>query len=794
MQGNKLRAVGYGRLRKAMLLPVALAVVVLAAGYSGAWAQTGGKGAHIGYLYPAGGQQGTKVRVTAGGQDLRGVRAAYVTGTGVGVAVVEYIRNLNNKQLGDVAQHLRAASRARLAETNGGRRPNREEKEVELPELPDHPWLGGIDQMSLDELADLRDKLFDPKKQPNPQIAETVVLGVTIDPDATPGDRELRLATADGLTNPLCFQVGAWREVCEQEPTRVSPGPQPPVDPPVTLNGQIMPGDTDRFTISAKQGQRLVVQVQARRLMPYLADAVPGWFQATVALQDAEGGELAYADDYRSDPDPVLLFEVPRDGQYRLEVRDSIYRGREDFVYRIAVSEQPFITGLFPLGGKVNTPTLANVTGWNLPSEQVQLDTSAGVRKVRRASWSWGDETSNRLTYAVDDLPECNESEPNDGAQKAESMALPQTVNGRIEGPGDVDVFRFHARAGDQVVAEVYARRLGSPLDSLLSITDGAGRKIATNDDHDDREAGLLAHQADSYVACAIEQDGPYYVWVADAEGHGGPEYSYRLRVGAPRPDFALRMTPSSLAVAAGHTGVVTVHALRKDGFAGDIDVSLRSAPEGLVLSGGRIPAGRDRVLMTLTAPWEVYDAPLLVELEGRAEIGAQTVTRPVVPAEDMMQAFAYRHLVPSQELMVMVTGGKRFPPALGLANAGILRVAPGGAGEVQIAVPKRAILPEADVELVEPPDGVTLGQTTAAPGVLNVEVKVDGEKLKAGYADNLVVSVSVQAEGRDQGDGKPKRKFRVPLGPVPAVPFEVVEGVAQQQPSVGTKPGPGPG
>lgn len=555
-----------------------------------------------------------------------------------------------------------------------------------------------------------------------------------------------------------------------------------------------MPGDTDRFTLNARQGQNLLVQVQARKLVPYLADAVPGWFQATVAVYDGEGKELTFADDYRSDPDPVLLFEVPRDGQYQLEVRDAIFRGREDFVYRIAVSEQPFITGLFPLGGKVNTPALATVTGWNLPSGQVQLDTAAGGGRTRRASWSWGDKTSNRLTYAVDNLPECSETEPNDGAQKAQSILLPQTINGRIEGPGDADVFRFDARAGDQVVAEVYARRLGSPLDSLLSITDAAGREIAANDDYEDKEAGLLAHQADSYLNCEIEQDGAYYVRVADTQGHGGPEYSFRLRVSAPRPDFALRMTPSSLAIAAGHTAVVTVHAIRKDGFAGAIEVGLADPAGGLLLAGGHIPPGRDRVHMTLTAPLDVYDAPLSVELEGRAEIGGQTVARPVVPAEDMMQAFSSRHLVPSQELLVMVTGGKRFLPALGLASAGVLRIAPGGTGEVQISVPKRAILPEAEVELLQPPDGLTLGQTTAAPGVLNVEVKVDDEKLKAGYADNLVLSVSVQVEGRDQGEGKPKRKFRVPLGPTPAVPFEVVEGAVQEQPSVGTRPGPGPG
>ena len=66
----------------------------------------------------------------------------------------------------------------------------------------------------------------------------------------------------------------------------------------------------------ARKGQHLVVAVSARELIPYLADAVPGWFQATLALYDAKGKELAYDDDFRFHPDPVLLCEIPKDGDY----------------------------------------------------------------------------------------------------------------------------------------------------------------------------------------------------------------------------------------------------------------------------------------------------------------------------------------------------------------------------------------------------------------------------------------------------------------------------------------------
>ena len=47
----------------------------------------------------------------------------------------------------------------------------------------------------------------------------------------------------------------------------------------------------------------------------------------------------------------MLYYEIPEDGEYVVEIKDSIYRGREDFVYRITLGELPFVTSIFPLGG-----------------------------------------------------------------------------------------------------------------------------------------------------------------------------------------------------------------------------------------------------------------------------------------------------------------------------------------------------------------------------------------------------------------------------------------------------------
>jgi hypothetical protein len=505
-----------------------------------------------------------------------------------------------------------------------------------------------------------------------PALAETVTVEVTLGPEATLGERELRLKAASGLSNPIVFCVGQLPETSEPVVMATSARPAPrgratdlraaraqsslsEITLPATVNGQILPGEADRLRFTARKGQRLVFTVAARALMPYLADAVPGWFQATLALFDAQGREVAYNDDFRFNPDPVLACEIPADGAYTLELKDAIYRGREDFVYRITAGELPFVTSIFPLGGPIAGHVDFTLTGWNLPVEKLAVDTSDYAPGKFQISLKKCEFVSNSVRFALNALPECRAAGMNRSFETAQAILMPAIVNGRIAHAGDEAVFRFEGKAGDEVVAEVLARRLGSPLDSALTLTDAAGGVLAANDDWEDKGAAMLTHQADSYIRFKLASDGVYFVRVADAQHKGGPDFGYRLRIGPPQPDFELRVTPSTINVRAGAAVPITIHALRRDGFNGEIALTLGDAPAGCKLSGARIAAGSDKVQVMLTAPAVGRDEPFDFKVVGTANIGEKSVSRVAVPAEDMMQAFAYRHLVPAQELKLYV-------------------------------------------------------------------------------------------------------------------------------------------
>jgi hypothetical protein len=80
---------------------------------------------------------------------------------------------------------------------------------------------------------------------------------------------------------------------------------------------------------------------------------------------------------------------------------------------------------------------------------------------------------------------------------------VPGTANGRIGRRGATDTWGFSAKKGQRLIVEVHARRLGSPLDSVLEILDAHGRPLqqavlrclartyVTFRDHDSANTGI---------------------------------------------------------------------------------------------------------------------------------------------------------------------------------------------------------------------------------------------------------------------------------------------------------------
>lgn len=736
---------------------------------------------HVGYVYPAGGQAGTEFDVTIGGQYLDGISEVLISRldplgsmeSGVPRGTfVKLSKPLTQKQVNDLSEKLKDIQ-ARVREEMRRRRLSvGQYRELFVKFAAE----AGITEEMLKELDEFRKNRNDPKRQPAPQIAERATIHIVLPKDTEPGLYLIRLRTRTGVSEPLRFQVTPWQEVLENEPNDHGQVHTVTEGLPVVLNGQIMSGDVDRFQISAKKGQHLVVAVAARELIPYLADGVPGWFQATLRVLDDSGREVAYVDDFWFRPDPALSFEVPRDGAYIIEVKDAIYRGRQDFVYRIVVGEIPFVTSIFPLGGRLGEKCQVTLNGWNLPQREwtlAPLKGDPGIRQILLPNWA---AMPRSVSFAVGQWPEVLEQEPNDGHADAQKLTTGVVVNGHIDKPDDRDVFVIEGRAGQNIVAEVLARRLYSPVDSILRIIDENGQIVAVNDDTEDKSAGLLTHYADSFIQVKLPKDGKYFIELTDGQHQGGPEFGYRLRISLPRPDFDLRVVPSMVNATPGSIVPVHVYAVRRDGFEGDISLELSGAPEGMRLSGNWIPAGQDHATITVTIPNSLSTGILPVSLVGRAKIGDQEIVRTAVAADDMMQAFYYHHLVPAGTWAINVMGRSRYGIAWVLPPEKAIRIPIADKAEIRLPwIWIGSSAASLKLELTDAPEGFAVVSLERDGGGAKLILSVDKDKIKPGTKGNLVFAVygETQRRGLVAASTQTVRYF---VGWLPAVPFVAVE------------------
>lgn len=719
---------------RAALHPLAAAVALAAAAAAPAQRRP-----EIGYVLPAGCRRGTTVEVEVGGQALRGVRGARVSGPGVHVEMLGHIRPLTPREVNELREEARKlVAGSRRSGRPGGRRSRRSLQ----PQDPEAALrLAEIQTILATRAPRLRTEA----------LAEIVRLRVHVDAGAPTGARELRLVTPTGVTRPLPFYVGELPEIREREPQgpsllrmrRVLRPEAPPPDPafenhcrpPVVVNGQIYPGDVDLFRFHARAGRRMDISVRARALVPFLADAVPGWFQPVISVRDAQGKEIASADDFRFDPDPVLSFVPAQDGDHVLEIRDALCRGREDFVYRITIGE-----GL----------------ARREPAGAVAVPTVHGALRAE---------------------------EPDDTRSQARPISLPALVEGCLERPADRDMFRFRAGRGHRIVAEVLARAAGSPLDARLVLADAQGRVVATADDRDE-SVGLLTHHADPILDLRTPAAGDWFLAVEDVCRRGGPEFTYRLRVGPPRPDFDLFVTPSGVGVPPGGHAPLTVIARRHGSLRGPIDLRLRDAPEGFAIAGARIPAGADRVTITVSAPRTRQEPIVAVHIEGVARAGEHTLVRRAVPVDDWMQAFVYHHLVPARELLVRVGGGRPWP-ALRIATESPVSIPRGGEVRLRVLGAPAGFERRIRLSLLAPPPGISLRgplPSEAGRSAFDLALRASGE-VRADAAGNLIVAVQAApaAGGRGSRQATRRRGSRARvLGVLPAIPFRVAEAEAR--------------
>jgi hypothetical protein len=105
------------------------------------------------------------------------------------------------------------------------------------------------------------------------------------------------------------------------------------------------------------------------------------------------------------------------------------------------------------------------------------------------------------------------------------------------------------------------------------------------------------------------------------------------------------------------------------------------------------------------------------------------------------------------------------------------LRIPSGGTARIQVQVPAPAGAIEGyRYELSEPPAGIEVREVSSVPTGTEILLGCDATKAKPGLKGNLIVSLSAERKPPAGAAARPNAaRQRIPMGALPAVPFEVV-------------------
>ena len=429
---------------------------------------------------------------------------------------------------------------------------------------------------------------------PNPVLL-TAVPGVTVQikPSSTPQRIEADV-TVDAQTPAgiYLFRVASATGVSSSVAVGIDPLPQSALVPqvaslPIALTGEVTGSTVVTTTFAGKRGQRVVVDVESRRIGSKL--------KPVVQIVDARGTQIAWGK-----PMPVIGGDtradvvLPADGQYGIELHDLVYRGDAPGVFRMKIGELHYADLTFPLGVERGKPTTLGFLSTSFPNGSTAAVTLPNVGE-EPAGWPTGlpGIIGSRPRLIVSAYPELSEQRADGKPQ--ELPAAPVAVSGKITTRDEHDVYRLPVTPGQVLRFEVFAHRVGSPIDATLAVLNEQSGGLASNDDlPGTKDAGL-----DFTVPAGISA---LLIDVRDMLNRGDASGVYRLQVtlgGA--PDFTLSLQEDVKQVPAGGATVLRVHADRQ-GFQGPIKLLLPASAGG-VAANGDIPAGLDDALISIAAP-----------------------------------------------------------------------------------------------------------------------------------------------------------------------------------------------
>ncbi|MBI4662836.1 MAG: hypothetical protein HY735_28810 [Verrucomicrobia bacterium] len=497
---------------------------------------------------------------------------------------------------------------------------------------------------------------------------------LTVSSHIPPGIYEARAIGRFGMTNPRAFVVSDRREIIEpaQNHSRESPAA---LELESVMNGHADANAADFFKFSAKKGQRLMIECAVA--------AIDSRMDPVLVLYGASGRELD-----RNRRGGTLDLTVQSDSLFILKVHDVLYRGGEEYFYRLSISAAPHLDFILPPCGLAGTKSKFDLYGRNLPGGiptdfkvhgktleklAVEIDLPPEDSNKPRAfpgivlkpadavingieyQLSAPQGSSNPLLISFATAPVVLEEGANDKGESAQKVTVPCEYVGQFHPKDDRDWIAFEAKKGEAYWVEIFSHRLGLPTDPFLLIQrvaedEKGGEKISDVQELYDLDANLGGPEfntatRDAGARFEAKESGTYRILARDLFNsvESDPRLIYRLAIRKAAPDFRLvalpqppppinrdkrEATPWALFLRKGETVAVKVLAFRREGFNGEIRLAVEGLPPGVRADDVQIEPNKSSAVVLLTAAENAAGWNGPIRILGKASIGATEAVR----------------------------------------------------------------------------------------------------------------------------------------------------------------------
>lgn len=576
---------------------------------------------------------------------------------------------------------------------------------------------------------------------------------VSVSPRVPPGNYEAAAVGRAGVSNPIAFVVSK-HPVVSPEAAAVESTAGFAVPMGSLIWDRCRPEQKQRYHFGLTQPQSLVIKVESQSLD---SNAIP-----VVILRDEQGTELARSRAIKRLP-AEIRYAAAEVGNYMIEVHDFLHQGGPDFYFTLELQVDSVATTLVTTTG---SDSATSSTGTNAePSAESNAAVTTPVSRTMVDTLLRSVDVRQQMFRDPTIVPPLGDWATRAGGLDLSRVAplptvetvhtLPIILSGQFGESSQPARIDFQGAAGQGIWCEVVSASAGQLTDPQMLLY------RARRDEAGTETLQLLTHQDDPPVVgtgpvniagsdpafmATLPEEGRYCVLVMDHITSPRPAESrqFVVSIGAPQPDFQLithplfhnndpaLARPGGSQVDRGGTVGWHVHVLRRQGFAGAIELSVAGLPEGVSASPVIVHPSIQQAMIVVQAEKDAAEWCDEIRIVGRAlsEPSLRRVAWPatIQHASSPRRNFVQWSLVAQQRLRV----GVEQEAALGMNWAShSIAVAPNVATTAALNLERRTGGGgQCVVRPVALPPGWTIGEVTVPPdqSQANITIQVPAE------------------------------------------------------------------